>query len=274
MRVRAVAAAFVIGVARTRRGAVSPAALRTQVHRAERWINHIHAGAIRSVGQAGGPFAGALAVAKRHHAGRGGDGTVRSVEGRNPARCPGVTQILIVVTVATEVTGQPWYLDTARRRVRKRFVHVIHLLRPKLRAEIHLHVLHVGKNQVGPANARFACHWRQGMTRKTPAVVVAVKLQAQSELSQIAQTADGLGLDLGPGQRRQKHACQNRDDGDDHQQLNQCEAAGVVCPTGKPATCRTQFHGADSNECRVCPLPVACVSLSAACGVGGTLICV
>ena len=51
-------------------------------------------------------------------------------------------------------------------------------------------------------------------------------MPGQHELFVIAQTRYALCLGFGLGQRRQKHAGQNRDDRDNDQQLDQCESPG------------------------------------------------
>ena len=48
-------------------------------------------------------------------------------------------------------------------------------------------------------------------------IVIRVENPAISELPMIVQTADGVGLLFGGAQGRQKEACQDGNDGNDHQ---------------------------------------------------------
>jgi len=54
-------------------------------------------------------------------------------------------------------------------------------------------------------------------------LIARIQQVAQDDLFLIAGAADRLGLGLGPGQRRQKHARQDGDDGDDNEQFDQRE---------------------------------------------------
>ncbi len=54
-------------------------------------------------------------------------------------------------------------------------------------------------------------------------VVRGIELPANLELLRVAKAHSGLGLHLGPGQRRQQQRGENRDDRDNHEQLNERE---------------------------------------------------
>ena len=54
-------------------------------------------------------------------------------------------------------------------------------------------------------------------------VVVAVVDRAQRDLPEVGLAGGAGGLLLGLGQGRQQHGCQDGNNGDDHQQLDQCE---------------------------------------------------
>jgi hypothetical protein len=55
------------------------------------------------------------------------------------------------------------------------------------------------------------------------AVVVGIHVHPQSHLALVIVATNRQRLALGPRQGRQEHAGQDRDDGDDHQQLNESE---------------------------------------------------
>ena len=55
------------------------------------------------------------------------------------------------------------------------------------------------------------------------AVVAHVQGEACADLLQVVRAADGLCLQTRLGERGEQHGGQNRDDGDDDQQLNQCK---------------------------------------------------
>ena len=59
-------------------------------------------------------------------------------------------------------------------------------------------------------------------------VVAGVKDIAQRELAEVVETGGGVARLPGLAQRGQEQAGQNRDDGDDHEQLNQSEGAPVA----------------------------------------------
>ena len=58
-------------------------------------------------------------------------------------------------------------------------------------------------------------------------VIVGVHVIAEILLFLVRDTLDPLGLDLGAGQGWEQHACENGDDGDDDEQLDECEGARV-----------------------------------------------
>ncbi|MFN9956097.1 MAG: hypothetical protein ACK55I_23630, partial [bacterium] len=51
-------------------------------------------------------------------------------------------------------------------------------------------------------------------------VVFGVEAPGHHHLASVVHALDALGLGLGLGQRRKQHASQDRDDGDDHQELD------------------------------------------------------
>jgi hypothetical protein len=51
--------------------------------------------------------------------------------------------------------------------------------------------------------------------------IIYVHTVAQTQLFQVVDAIGPLGLRFGPGQSRQEQRCQNRNDGDDDQQLDQ-----------------------------------------------------
>jgi hypothetical protein len=60
--------------------------------------------------------------------------------------------------------------------------------------------------------------------------VRAIHDPAYPELPHVALALDPLRLLLGLGQRRQEQRRQNGDDGDDHQEFNECKAARTITP--------------------------------------------
>ncbi len=73
-----------------------------------------------------------------------------------------------------------------------------------------------------------------------PGVRVIVHPESPME---VVDAASLLGLGLGPGQGRQKQRGQNRDDGNDHQQFDQCER---ISPA-RAATLERGFHARHGN---------------------------
>ncbi len=59
-------------------------------------------------------------------------------------------------------------------------------------------------------------------------VIVHVHRVGESPLFQVVEAGDLLGLGFGLGQCGQQHRGQNGNDGNDHQQFNQCETAGFL----------------------------------------------
>src|SRR5205823_2605605 len=95
----------------------------------------------------------------------------------------------------------------------------------------------IGKAQVRPQIYRQIMLDRAVVTRllvyedragqKVP-VIIYVELNAQPHLPEIVDAGDLLGLRFGFCQRRQKHRRQDRDDGDDHEQLDKREGTSWV----------------------------------------------
>src|SRR5262249_41876407 len=56
-------------------------------------------------------------------------------------------------------------------------------------------------------------------------------LQAETKLMQIAYALNLLGLSLGTGNHREQQRSQNSDDGDDHKEFDQREAARIAGQT-------------------------------------------
>jgi len=52
--------------------------------------------------------------------------------------------------------------------------------------------------------------------------------RSHHQLFLIVDAGDASGFLARLGQRRQKHASQDRNDGDDYKQFNQCEASGLL----------------------------------------------
>ncbi|CBY14136.1 unnamed protein product [Oikopleura dioica] len=113
--------------------------------------------------------------------------------------------------------------------------------------------LDVGGRGVGPGIARdpglggghptFASPAGGGRVRREVVVVVIdVEQPADLELAIVVEAGDLVGLGLRPAERGQKHRRENRDDGDDHQQLEERE-------TGAPV------GGPDGRRCRACAPP-------------------
>jgi hypothetical protein len=50
-------------------------------------------------------------------------------------------------------------------------------------------------------------------------------------LAQVADACDGFGFAFGPGKGREEHACQNADDGEDHQEFDECKGPGTAGAT-------------------------------------------
>jgi hypothetical protein len=59
-------------------------------------------------------------------------------------------------------------------------------------------------------------------------VIIRVHLAAQPHLLSVVQATDALGTDFGFGQGRQKHSCQNSNNGNNHQQFNQRKPTETV----------------------------------------------
>ena len=69
--------------------------------------------------------------------------------------------------------------------------------------------------------------------------IISVQAESDADLALITDTFGTLSLRLGTGQRRQKHCCQNGDDGDHYKQLDQRET-GLVWSAG--AACFLSVH--------------------------------
>ena len=54
------------------------------------------------------------------------------------------------------------------------------------------------------------------------------KAEHPSPLSKIVEASSGMGLAFGTREVRQEHACQNGDDGNDHQEFDQGEGLGPL----------------------------------------------
>ena len=87
----------------------------------------------------------------------------------------------------------------------------------------------VGKELVGPAIG-------DGTLRKIALEISVIEIGGDSHLSQLIDAGNPTGGFLGPTQRRKKHAGQNGDDGDNHQQLDQGERPDMAVSTGSPVT--------------------------------------
>jgi len=68
-------------------------------------------------------------------------------------------------------------------------------------------------------------HWCIPVGNFSPLRFVGVHFEHQPELFQVVGAARAARGFPRAGQGRQKNGCQNPDDGDDHQQLNQCETS-------------------------------------------------
>jgi len=66
--------------------------------------------------------------------------------------------------------------------------------------------------------------------RNLPVLVIHVELPRHHQLLGVVEAHDAVALGLGLGQRRQEHARQDGDDGDDHQQFDQGEAFPGALP--------------------------------------------
>jgi hypothetical protein len=97
-----------------------------------------------------------------------------------------------------------------------------------------------------PAPTAYTCH-----SRKQVIILAGVNIKPEFHLVQIVQTLDPPGFLLRLGQRRQQERRQYGDDGDDHQQFNQCERP-LPRMTGKTshvaATGRQRIHTTVSWE--------------------------
>jgi hypothetical protein len=83
------------------------------------------------------------------------------------------------------------------------------------------------------------CRIRRTFRRQKILIIRGVKLHCHAPLFEIVQTGRRLGLGLGLAEHGQKHRRQNGDDGNYHQQFNQCECAKCLhaLQKGNPATC-------------------------------------
>ena len=70
----------------------------------------------------------------------------------------------------------------------------------------------------------------RGIDRPRKLVIVLVRPDAESkaDLFEVAHAFDALRLGLGLGQGGQEQASENRDDGDDDEQFDQCEGGLVI----------------------------------------------
>ena len=75
-----------------------------------------------------------------------------------------------------------------------------------------------------------------GAGRIAAVVIAGVHHDGQAQLVLIAGALDAFGGFLGPGQRRQEHGGQDRDDGDDHQKLNERKGGRF---RARPADCNS-----------------------------------
>jgi long-chain acyl-CoA synthetase len=86
---------------------------------------------------------------------------------------------------------------------------------------------------VGPAvRTRTAVERAPSRMRQEIPVVRAVNVHGDHHLLDVAQVNDDLCAVLGAGEGRQEHACEDRDDGNDDEQLNEGESLGLSVTPG------------------------------------------
>jgi hypothetical protein len=112
----------------------------------------------------------------------------------------------------------------------ERLVHPRALGLVELRAHVDLGVLHVRVDRVRPAEAGAVAEALVGGDRVVPAVLVAVHDQPDTELAEVGQAGDALGLLAGGAERREQDRDQQRDDTNNDQQLDEGER--VAGPRG------------------------------------------
>ena len=78
-------------------------------------------------------------------------------------------------------------------------------------------------------------------------VVHRVHVPGQDQLLLVAGAGGTRGLGLGLGQRRQEHARQDRDDGDDHEQLDEGESGGLGGADRGTGADRQWNHGSEGD---------------------------
>ena len=126
-------------------------------------------------------------------------------------RCAGVVvgRALVNTEIAAEVTGQNAVLDQERVGVHGVGAPAHHIVDP------------VSESIAGDFGS---CFDHSEVVGDPVFIVVRVHYPAEHELLRIVEATDALRLALGSAKNRQKHAREDRDDGDDDEEFNQRES--------------------------------------------------
>ena len=68
----------------------------------------------------------------------------------------------------------------------------------------------------------------EGVSGNRVLMVHGIKLNTHAHLTKIVEASSGMSLAFGTREGRQEHACQNGDDGNDHQEFDQGEGLGPL----------------------------------------------
>ncbi len=68
----------------------------------------------------------------------------------------------------------------------------------------------------------------EGVSGNRVLMVHGIKLNTHAHLTKIVEASSGMILAFGTREGRQEHACQNGDDGNDHQEFDQGEGLGPL----------------------------------------------
>ena len=177
------------------------------------------------------PRAVGEAVGEHDHVGRSLDPAFRHLRLARGIDVTAQTQLL--AEVSGGIAKAPVIVPKAKARARARSQHQIDALREGLvHVGVPLGILRIGRAvERGPVGAHFAKEAQRPKVvelghfdaARVLLVILRVHRRGNAHLALVVDATDAQRLGLGLGQSRQKHARQDRDDGNDHQQFNQRE---------------------------------------------------